>query len=258
MNRRWTVALLAVALVAAGLWYLLPHPGGDPAVAAPTVAPWPDPALGASQPTGSGYPSVAQQPTGTSTSATPRPSTSAAPTKPATPPAQASSCRVGEPQRLRIPALGVDAAFERIGLDRSGHRDANGQAPLGTPVDRTKAGWYAAGPRPGSGTGTVLIDGHTYRNGSAIFKEDFARRIATGQLIQLRQDNGSVCSYRVTKAWREISSANAYPRLIASQHLYDFAGPERLLLATCGGTWDPAIGNYDDINVVLAVPVTRR
>ena len=58
--------------------------------------------------------------------------------------------------------------------------------------------------------------------------------------------------------WRTISSAHAYPQLIASQHLYDFAGPERLLLATCGGTWDPAIGNYDDINVVLAVPVTPR
>jgi hypothetical protein len=203
---------------------------------------------------------TANEPTGAAEAT--RPTSSAAPARPtAAPPTTTSgshgSCRVGEPKQLRIAALGVDAPFERIGLDLAGRRDANGSLPLGTPTDRTRAGWYAAGPRPGSGTGTVLIDGHTYRNGSAIFQEDFASRIATGQVIQLRQDNGSVCSYRVTRVWREISSSQAYPRLIASEHLYDFSGPERLLLATCGGTWDPSIGNYDDINVVLAFPVPQ-
>ncbi|GAA1977012.1 hypothetical protein GCM10009817_16680 [Terrabacter lapilli] len=254
------VVLLSVALVAAGLWYLVPRPGGGPAAAASTVSAWPDPPVSQGQGPGTTTP-ITGQPSGTvqSVPATPRtPRTPGTPAPRATQPKPAPSCRVGAPERLRIPALGVDAPFERIGLDQGGRRDANGQAPLGTPTDRTKAGWYAAGPRPGSGKGTVLIDGHTYRDGSAIFTEDFARRIATGQLIQLRQDNGSVCSYRITKVWRTISSAHAYPQLIASQHLYDFAGPERLLLATCGGTWDPAIGNYDDINVVLAVPVTPR
>ena len=169
-------------------------------------------------------------------------------------PPKTSGCRVGEPKRLTIPALGVDAPFERIGLDQSAPRDADGRAPLGNPTDRTRAGWYAAGPRPGSGTGTVLTNGHTYRDGSAIFTEAFARRIAVGQLIRVRQDNGSVCSYRITKVWREIDSARDYPRLVVSQHLYDFGGPERLLLATCGGSWNAATDNYDDISVVLALP----
>ena len=231
------VPLLAVALVGAGVWLLVPHQAAGPPSTSATISAWPDPEL-----TGAG--SAA----GSTSSGAGRPSVSTS--------ASRGTCRVGEPKRLRIPSLGVDASFERIGLDPNGRREG-GQLPLGTPTDRTKAGWYAAGPRPGSGTGTVLIDGHTYRNGSAIFKEDFAARIATGQLVQLRQDNGSTCSYRITKVWREISSANAYPRLVASQHLYDFAGPERLLLATCGGSWNAVAGNYDDISVVLAAPVAR-
>ena len=254
MGRRQLPAVVAVLLVVAGLWYLLPHPGSQPPPGQAPVSSWADPALDASPPT------TTSAPPSSSEATAPEPTRAAAPARISAPPTMTSrspaSCRGGEPKRLRIPALGVDAPFERVGLDRAGRRDANGSLPLGTPTDRTHAGWYAAGPRPGSGTGTVLVDGHTYRDGSAIFQEDFAGRIATGQLIQLRQDNGSVCSYRVTRVWREISSAQAYPRLIASQHLYDFNGPERLLLATCGGTWNPSIGNYDDINVVLALPVT--
>ncbi|HET9632587.1 MAG TPA: class F sortase [Terrabacter sp.] len=226
---------MSAALVVAGLWFLLPHPEVGPAPLSATGPSWSTPAS-----TGAGP-----------VAATPSPRTRTSQTAQ---PSPRGSCRVGAPARLRIPTLGVDAPFERIGLDPKGRRDASGQLPLGTPTDRTKAGWYAAGPRPGSGTGTVLVDGHTYRDGSAIFQEDFARRIATGQLIQLRQDNGSTCSYRITRVWRTISSARAYPQLVASQHLYDFAGPERLLLATCGGSWNAAAGNYDDISVVLAVP----
>jgi hypothetical protein len=226
---------VSAALVAAGLWFLLPHRDVGPAPVSATGAPWTDTASRGAGPD----------------AASPSPRMRTPQTTPSSP---RGSCRVGAPARLHIPTLGVDAPFERIGLDPKGRRDASGQLPLGTPTDRTRAGWYAAGPRPGSGTGTVLIDGHTYRDGSAIFKEDFASRIATGQLIQLRQDNGSTCSYRITKVWRTISSAHAYPQLVASQHLYDFAGPERLLLATCGGSWNAAAGNYDDISVVLAVP----
>ncbi|MEW1951945.1 class F sortase [Terrabacter sp. NPDC080008] len=251
---RWLVLLLAAALVGTGLWLVLPRLRPGAAVAASTVPTLPDPALSAG-PTGTAPSTRAAATAATTRRSASSPPTSAAPG--ATTSSARGTCRVGEPARLVIPTLGVDAPFEHIGLDPNGRRDATGQAPLGTPTDRTKAGWYAAGPRPGSGTGTVLIDGHTYRNGSAIFKDDFAHRIATGQLIQLRQDNGSTCSYRITNVWPTINSATDYPKLVASQHLYDFTGPERLLLATCGGTWNPTIDNYDDINVVLAIPVVQ-
>ncbi|MFM6850542.1 MAG: class F sortase [Terrabacter sp.] len=230
MRRAWLRWTLATLLVVAGLALTLPNltaqPGPVPQAAAPTRPALVDPA--------------------------PSPVTSRTSSQTTT---VRSSCRAGEPRRLVMPALGVDAAFERIGLDTSGPRDSAGRPPLGNPSDRRNAGWYADGPQPGSGRGTVLTNGHTYRNGSAIFREDFSQRVQVGQLVQLRQDNGSVCSYRITRVWREVNATTGYPQLVATQHLYDFGGPERLLLATCSGSWNAASQEYDDISVVLAVPV---
>lgn len=175
----------------------------------------------------------------------------------ATTPASTSTrtCLEGNPARMRYPALGVDAPFERIGLDRTARPDASGKYPLGNPKDRTKAGWYTEGPRPGSGQGTVLTNGHTYRNGSAIFKENFAERIATGQLIHITQDNGSTCSYTVQRVWREVDAKRDYPRIVTTEKLYDFEGPERLFLVTCGGSWNSVAQNYDEISMLIATPV---
>ena len=111
----------------------------------------------------------------------------------------AAPCQPGSPTRMSIPALGVDALIETIGLDRRARPDDSGQAPLGAPVDQHKAGWYAAGPKPGSGMGTVLTNGHTYRDGSAIFQQDFAALVAVGQRIDLVLDNGTTCSYRIPR-----------------------------------------------------------
>jgi hypothetical protein len=171
--------------------------------------------------------------------------------------ARQSSCRAGVPARLSIPELGVNAAFERIGLDQRAPSDAAGNRPLGNPVDRRDAGWYERGPEPGSGRGTVLINGHTYRNGSAIFKEDFPKQVREGQRIDIIQANGSTCSYRIDRIWREVDAKRDYPRIVTDEGLYDFSGPERLFLATCGGRWSNQIQNYLDINIVVATPVDR-
>lgn len=164
-------------------------------------------------------------------------------------------CVAGIPDRLVIPSLGVDAPFERIGLDTAAPADAQGRQPLGNPSDRTQAGWYAAGPRPGSGRGTVLTNGHTYRDGSAIFKDSFSSQVAVGQRIDIRQRGGSVCSYQINRVWREVDAATDYPRIVSSQHLYDFTGPERLFLTTCNGKFNSVTQNYDQITIVIALPL---
>jgi hypothetical protein len=241
---------LVALLVAAGLWFLVTQPLARVGPAGTT-----------STATGTGLDAYAgSSVTPTQPSSTDVPTTSATTarvpvsSRPTTP---SSGCRAGVPARLLIPALGVDAAFERIGLDRTAPPDAQGRRPLGNPTDRTKAGWYAAGPRPGGGTGTVLTNGHTYRNNSAIFKEDFASRIAVGQLIHVRQANGSLCSYRVSRVWREVNAARDYPRIVSSQKLYNFSGPERLFLTTCGGSWNAIAQDYEQISLLIATPVNR-
>jgi hypothetical protein len=167
----------------------------------------------------------------------------------------AAPCQAGSPVRMSIPALAVNAPIEKIGLDRHARPDDSGQAPLGAPVDKRKAGWYAAGPEPGSGMGTVLTNGHTYRDGSAIFQEDFAASVAVGQQIDLLLDNGTTCSYRISTVWRNVDAILDYPQLVASQRLYDQQGAERLFLATCGGPWVESARMFKDINVVLATPL---
>jgi len=168
-----------------------------------------------------------------------------------------AACTAGPPRRVVYPALGVDAGVERIGLDTVHPADAKGRRRLGNPSDITRVGWYADGPRPGEGRGTVLLDGHTYRNGGAVFGEDFATRARAGQLVQTVQPDGSVCSYRVERVWAAVDAARDYPRIITAEHLYDPHGPERLFLATCGGSWNAAARNYEDISVLVAVPAGR-
>jgi hypothetical protein len=172
------------------------------------------------------------------------------------PRALAAPCRPGSPTRMSIPALGVDAPIEKIGLDRRARPNDSVKAPLGAPVDQRKAGWYAAGPKPGSGIGTVLTNGHTYRDGSAIFQEDFAARVAVGQQIDLVLNNGTTCSYQISTVWRDVGAVQDYPQLVASENLYDQQGPERLFLATCGGRWIEGSRMFEDINIVLATPVS--
>jgi len=257
--KRSLLSGLVALLVASGLWFLVARPlmPQSPASGSGThtTAGGTGTATASSAPT-THVPTVTGEDTGATT--TPRRSTTTPPASSTSPGRPASAaCRVGTPARLIIPALDVDAAFERIGLDQSAPPDADGRRPLGNPTDRTKAGWYAAGPRPGSGTGTVLTNGHTFRDNSAVFKEDFASRMAVGQRIDVRQDNGSLCSYRVDRLWREVNAKRDYPRIVTSQKLYDFSGPERLFLTTCGGSWNASTQNYDDISLLIATPVNR-
>ena len=253
--RRAPVLTTVIALVSVALASLIllrpstPEPAGaSPGVAAGTRSTATIPGTSAAVPgsvaasaSRSSRPDVTEQPSTATTSA----------------PAASGRCVVGIPDRLVIPALGVDAAFETIGVDTSTPADSQGRRALGNPTDRTRAGWYAAGPRPGSGTGTVLVNGHTYHDGSAIFQESFASQIADGQRIDVVQRNGSVCSYQVQRVWREVDAKHDYPVIVASQGLYDFSGPERLFLATCGGEFNSDSQGYDRINLLIATPIDR-
>lgn len=220
---------VVVVLVAAAAWFVLFKPiPPEPVTAGPPVT--------ITLPATMGVPSPSDRTTGPTRSREP-------------------TCIAGRPVRMVIPSLGVSAPFEEIGLDEAAEPDDQGRQPLGNPTDRTKAGWYVDGPRPGEGSGTVLTNGHTYRDNSAIFKEDFSSRVDRGQLIHIEQDNGSTCSYVIDRLWREVDAAKDYPRIVETEHLYDFGGPERLFLATCGGSWNSVAQDYDQISLLIATRV---
>lgn len=195
-------------------------------------------------------------PSRATSSASPTTSTSSTATTTTRPtPTSTRACVQGVPVRLRMPSLGVNAPFEKIGLDTTAAPDAQGKQPLGSPKDRTRAGWYTNGPAPGSGQGTILTNGHTYRDGSAIFREDFSRRIAVGQRIHITLDNGTTCSYAVERVWREVNAKREYPQIVTAEGLYDFEGPERLFLVTCSGSWNAIAQDYESVSMFIAAPV---
>ncbi len=67
----------------------------------------------------------------------------------------------GMPLQLRIPRIGVDAAFEPVGVLADGS--------MGVPKQPDRVGWYAFGPRPGE-RGSAVVAGHRgWQSGEAVF-----------------------------------------------------------------------------------------
>ena len=88
--------------------------------------------------------------------------------------------RAGQPVRLKIPSIGVDAPVEQVGKTPDGAMDV--------PSDFYDTAWYQLGPRPGE-TGNAVIDGHVdSTTGKAIFYD--LRKLAHGEQIVVVGDDG--------------------------------------------------------------------
>ena len=142
------------------------------------------------------------------------------------------------PVRLRIPALGIDAPVSGVGVA------ADGQ--LAVPGDLVRVGWYGAGALPGD-AGTALMAAHVDKGHSpgVFFRLD---RLAPGATLQIVRADGSVAGFTVV-ARRMV----AKPRLPVGD-LTRAGGAPRLVLVTCGGSYDRGRRSYRDNVLVYAVP----
>ena len=145
------------------------------------------------------------------------------------------------PVRLAVPALGVDAPVEPVGV-----RD-DGQMALPGDVDRL--GWYRFGPVPGA-DGSAVLAGHV---------DDVTQGL--GALAPLR-DAQPGADVQVTDAagrasrWRIVSRESIEKQALLLDRLFARSGPPRLVLVTCGGPFLPDVGGYRDNVVVVAEPAT--
>lgn len=147
--------------------------------------------------------------------------------------------RAGDPGKVRIPALGVEAPVLPV------------HAPAGTlvpPSDPAQLGWWADGARPGSGHGAVLIAGHTVHNGAGAMNALGATPL--GALVVVRTNTGEVLRYQVHRVVTFTKGAIA----AKAERLFAQTGPERLVLVTCAD-WDGT--RYLSNAVVVAVPWGR-
>jgi hypothetical protein len=140
------------------------------------------------------------------------------------------------PDRVRIPAIGVDAGVENIGLDRSGVLDA--------PKDFARVGWFTGGPAPGD-VGPAVFAGHVdTTRGAAVFYR--LRDLRPGDAVEVSR-GGRWVTFRVVASER-------YPKeRFPTERVYWPTPVPELRLITCGGAFDKHRGSYEDNIVVYAV-----
>lgn len=176
-------------------------------------------------------------------SAPPAPSPSTATAVPASAASAPEPARVdvpvlGEsrPQRLTIPALGVDTAMMNLGLQDDGTMEV--------PPDGTTAGWYDESPTPGELGPAVLAAHVDWQGERGVFHR--LAEMEPGDEVRVSRADGSTAVFAATRVER-------YPKDdFPSQAVYgDVDGPE-LRLITCGGDFDAGAGSYRDNIVVYA------
>lgn len=176
---------------------------------------------------------------------TPVPTPSADPTHQATVPtrsarlADAPVTAVAPPARLSVPAIGVDAPIVPVGVE------ADGQMTV--PADVGVAGWYRHGPTPGA-TGSAVLAGHVdsrTQGRGAFFDLD---RVGVGDEVVVTDAAGDLQRWVVTGR-QTIAKAE-----LPLEEVFRRDGPARLLLITCGGSFDERSRHYRSNVVVTAEP----
>jgi hypothetical protein len=144
------------------------------------------------------------------------------------------------PTRVAIPARGLSAPVDRVGLQ------ADGQMAIPDDVDR--AGWYRFGPVPGA-PGSAVVAGHVDDAEQGLGAMAALRDVEAGDEVVVTDAAGTETRWRVVS--RELLDKRALPVDV----LFRRDGPPRLTLVTCGGPFLPEVGGYRDNVVVVAEPV---
>lgn len=150
-----------------------------------------------------------------------------------------------QPARLIIPAIGVNAIIQSVGLS------AKNDGAMGIPTNFTDVAWYNKGPLPGM-PGSAVIAGHL--DGKNVPKAVFydLAKLKPGDLVSVVDKDGKTMEFRVT-------GSKTYDHNASSTEV--FLGDNskiRLNLITCAGDWVKSQKLYDERVVVfteLVAPV---
>ena len=155
--------------------------------------------------------------------------------------AQAAATAVA-PVSLRIPAQDIALPVDPVGVQ------ADGQMEI--PPLAERGGWYRFGAAPGEVAGTAVIAAHVDSIASAGLGP-FARlkNLVPGDAIEVLLQDGSRQDYAVTTVTRV-----AKPD-VGWQEIFVRDGPPRVVLITCGGVFQPAVGHYADNVILTADPI---
>lgn len=153
-----------------------------------------------------------------------------------------AGAEVVPPVGLRIPAIGVTATVNAVGINPQ-----TGEFEVPPSVDQV--GWYRYGPGLAAPAGSVVIAGHvdsSTQGEGAFFR---LRELAQGDRMTVTGSDGQERAYRVIAREKHQKTRIPLDRYFARD------GGQRLTLITCGGPFDADTRRYRDNLVVTAVPV---
>ncbi|GGX83468.1 class F sortase [Streptomyces fructofermentans] len=139
--------------------------------------------------------------------------------------------------RIRIPAIQVDAPVTPVGLDTAGWVDAP------PPEDPNLAGWFSGAVSPGE-KGTAVMVGHVdNKQGPAVFYGLGA--LKKENRVEVQREDGKTAVFEIYGI--EVFEKNNFP----GDRVYGSNGTPELRVITCGGGFSKQNG-YDGNVVVFA------
>lgn len=143
------------------------------------------------------------------------------------------------PVSISLPSLDVnEAQIIPVGLEENGELEVPGADTVG---------WYQFGVGVGGGQGSAVLAAHIAYNGrNGVFVALSEAEIGDEVVVDRA---GQDITYRV-------ESITQYGKFdLPIDDLFRETGDERLVLITCGGSFNPSLRSYDDNVVVIATPV---
>jgi len=234
----------SAAVVEATVTTLLTPPD-DPLATSATVSALLTPVLPTATPQAASQSAASNQVSNTSSNSAANQLT-AKPKPLATATAVPASAGPGAPTRLRIPAIGVNAAIEYVTTAADGTMDI--------PKNEWNVAWYRLGYVPGT-PGNAVIDGHLdWIHGPAVFWN--LAKLKPGNAIYVKDKRGVERTFIVTEVV-------AYPFDQAPlDRIFGASSTAQLNLITCNGQFDKSARNYNKRLVVYStlskLGLTRR
>jgi sortase (surface protein transpeptidase) len=140
----------------------------------------------------------------------------------------AAPMKAARPVSVAIPALGVDAPVQPLGVDSD--------RKLEVPTDPAVAGWYRDSSAPGA-AGAAVIAGHvTWKQEPAVFFE--LGDLRPGQRVHVRRADGRTAVFAITEI--EQYTKDEFP----TARVYRPVDRPVLRLITCGGEYDADNDTY--------------
>jgi LPXTG-site transpeptidase (sortase) family protein len=144
-----------------------------------------------------------------------------------------------QPENISLPSLAVSgAAIVPVGLEENGELEVPGANGVG---------WYQFGAGIEGGRGSAVLAAHIAYNGRDGVFRDLADT-TVGEQIVVERDGQDVVYL--------VESVTQYGKWdLPIDDLFSENGDERIVMITCGGSFNPSLRSYDDNVVVVATPV---